>query len=105
MSPRFPFRGASIPRGNKIHPLGFIYIPPAHILAARLGSTTRHSSSLVVCLLAIDFPPATAPAVLLVLLASLPFAACANDSSISLDFSTTRGSDIGGKGAHEMPLW
>lgn len=48
------------PARKQIHRLGFIYIPPARILPARLGSTTRHLSSLVVCL-AIDFPPATAP--------------------------------------------
>lgn len=39
----------------------YLYPPPAHILPARLGSTTRHSSSLVVCFLAIDLPSATAP--------------------------------------------
>lgn len=32
-------------------------------------------------------------------------AASATDPSISLDFPTTRGCDIGGKGAHEMPHW
>lgn len=54
-------RGASIRPKKQTHLLGFIYIPPAHILAARLGSTTRHYSSLVVCFRAIDLISAIAP--------------------------------------------
>lgn len=75
------------------------YYPPD--LAPRLV-TPRHwwsaSSRLT------SLPPHCA-AVLFFLFASLPVAASALDPSNSLDFSTTRGSDIGGKGAHEMPHW
>lgn len=82
----------------------YLYPPCSHITR----STWLHSSSLLVTggLLPRDRPPIRHCAVVLfVLFDSLSFAASASDPRISLDFSTTRGSDIGGKGAHEMPLW
>lgn len=86
LSPKFPFRGASIPRGNKTHPLGFYLYPPcSHITR----STGLHDSSLLVTggLLARDqLLSRHCAAILSVLLASLPVAACATDPSISLDF-------------------
>lgn len=51
------FRFVKLLSREETNPLGFIYIPPAHILPARLGSTTRHSSSLVVCFFAITHLP------------------------------------------------
>lgn len=82
----------------------YLYPPCSHITRP----TWLHDSSLLVTggLLPRDRLPSRHRADFrFFLFASLPLAASAIDLSNSFDFSTTRGCDIGGKGAHEMPHW
>lgn len=104
MSPKFRF--VELPFREETNPTAWLYLYPPCSNITR--PTWLHDSSLLVTggLLPRDrLPSRHCAAVLFFLFASLPVAASAIDPSNSLDFSTTGGSDIGGKGAHEMPHW